>query len=489
MSLTSFPNGISTSHIVSAETVGNTGRVFFVGNSTVHAPGGIAGADINNGKYGASPNQPFATLDFAIGRTVANRGDTIFVMPNHAETVAAAAGIAVDVAGISIIGLGVGENRPRFTFSAAGSTIAISADDVKFLNCIGLPSVDSVTNAFNVTGNDVQMDIEWIETDDAIEAITVVRLYTADNANLKLRVLGRTGGNAMVRCVAVDDCENVRIQIDGYGLVSTAWVNLVDAASQNIRVDGRLFTQGITSGARDVVDTVGGSTWSGTVFDASAGAVFSGGSASAWATDDITALAAAIDAVDNMLDTEFPVVVTAVGAVADAALADTIEGAAAATQSILTDLKGVLQRVGADNANNTSATTLVADNRDGSLLERTETIIATLRDDVASNFIGVDSANNTAATTLVVANRDASILERLEQLEATVQKTIARVQTTPSGGADTLFTITGGPIHIVSIWGIVTTVLAGVKIETPQATTTDPAATTAMSTTVAIDND
>lgn len=178
-----------------------------------------------------------------------------------------------------------------------------------------------------------------------------------------------------------------------------------------------------------------------------------------------------------------------IGNKGDATTADTVEGTAATTKSLQSLLKAVLQRQGADNGNNAAATTLVADNRDGSLLERTETIIATLRDDVASNYIGIDSANSAAATTAVTANRDGTVLERLEQLEATVQKTISKIQTTPSGGADALFTITGGPIHVVSIWGIVTTVLAGVANGTLQATTTTPAGTTAMSTTVAIDND
>jgi hypothetical protein len=54
-------------------------------------------------------------------------------------------------------------------------------------------------------------------------------------------------------------------------------------------------------------------------------------------------------------------------------------------------------------------------------------------------------------------------------------------------GTDDLFTITGGPI-IASVIGIVTTVIGGAANGTLQITTTTPAATVSLSTTVAIDS-
>lgn len=69
------------------------------------------------------------------------------------------------------------------------------------------------------------------------------------------------------------------------------------------------------------------------------------------------------------------------------------------------------------------------------------------------------------------------------------EQSIQKVMTTPSGGADALFTITGGPILVKKIVGIVTTILAGTANGTLQATTTTPAATVGLSTTVAISDD
>jgi len=56
-------------------------------------------------------------------------------------------------------------------------------------------------------------------------------------------------------------------------------------------------------------------------------------------------------------------------------------------------------------------------------------------------------------------------------------------------GDDNLFTITGGPIMIREFVGVVTTLIGGAANMTINITTTTPAGQTALSTTVAIDND
>src|SRR3990167_6061342 len=60
-----------------------------------------------------------------MSRCTASRGDVIFVMPGHAETVSAAGGITMDVNGVAIIGLGSGDLRPTITYDTA-DTAAIS---------------------------------------------------------------------------------------------------------------------------------------------------------------------------------------------------------------------------------------------------------------------------------------------------------------------------------------------------------------------------
>src|SRR3970282_1408970 len=98
-----------------------TGEVFYVNSGTGGvAPGGIGGSNANSGK---SPQEPFATIDYAIGRCTASRGDIIYVLPGHLELLTTAGQIALDVAGVSVIGLGMGLNRPRLQYDAAAGSV------------------------------------------------------------------------------------------------------------------------------------------------------------------------------------------------------------------------------------------------------------------------------------------------------------------------------------------------------------------------------
>lgn len=405
-------------------------------------------------------NRYAATIDAAIGYTTAGRGDLILVAPDHTESVTAAAGIALDVAGVSVIGLGSGNNRPVITFSSATTaSFDITAANCVVKNIVGVAGIDGLTKPFLVSGDNCVVDVEWQDASSTVEAETVVRLDTANNSILNLKYLGFTAGNAAVRVVAVDDCDNVRINIDAYGVVSTAWVNFVDAASTNVVVNGTLYTQGITNFTRDVVDTVTGSTWSATIFDASAGYLVSGGSASALAADDVSAIASQVT---------------------------TIKGDVGGVDSATNVL-------GADDADNQFASTNVAANEDGSILERLEqlqeavnkgsgTALAankslvdalgtdgTTVSDTAvgiAGMIGVNDADNAFSSSSVVANVDGSVLERLEALmdplsgyDPVLGWKVTKVSDMADGaGTDNLFTVTGRCL-ITSLTGEVTTVI------------------------------
>ena len=107
--------------------------------------------------------------------------------------------------------------------------------------------------------------------------------------------------------------------------------------------------------------------------------------------------------------------------------------------------------------------------------------------------VGANNANNAFASNLVAANADGSALERLEFLQARVLTLAERSVEKADGSvsnpvADALFTVTGGPV-LAKIFGIVSTVIGGAANGTLQHTTVAPAATVALSTTVAIDAD
>lgn len=149
-SYSNFPNGFSNGVTIRGVPLqqAQAGEVFYVNNSTVLAKGGVGGSDGNTGTY----QKPFATLDYAIGRCTAGRGDIIFVMPNHAETISSATALNLDVAGIAIIGLGTGAARPTFTLdTATTTTIPVSAANITVSNCRFLANYADITSVFTLT--------------------------------------------------------------------------------------------------------------------------------------------------------------------------------------------------------------------------------------------------------------------------------------------------------------------------------------------------
>jgi hypothetical protein len=91
-----------------------------------------SGTGTNSVGGGKSPDSPLATIDYAVGLCTANKGDIIYVLPGHTETISAAAGIDLDVAGISVIGLGRGTLQPKVTFDTA-TTADLDVDAANIL--------------------------------------------------------------------------------------------------------------------------------------------------------------------------------------------------------------------------------------------------------------------------------------------------------------------------------------------------------------------
>jgi len=105
-----------------------TGNIWFVDSGSANASDAAG--------FGQNPDAPCATIDYAIGLATASNGDWIVAMPGHTDTVSAAGSIAADVAGIRIIGLGEGINRPVISWSAAAGYVSVTAANVTFENLV-----------------------------------------------------------------------------------------------------------------------------------------------------------------------------------------------------------------------------------------------------------------------------------------------------------------------------------------------------------------
>jgi len=230
----------------------------------------------------------------AINAMDANQGDVLYVAPNYTETIAGAAGLNVNKAGIEIICLGEGAVRPTFTFSATASTITFTAASVTMKNFIVVPSIDSVVSPLVVSAPDYTLDYEVQDASDTVECVnSLLTTAAADRLNVNCKYVGKIGGNACVNSILLVGVDTARINVDFYGVASTAIVEFHTTACHNVVITGSFYNDG-TSLTMNVIDTVGGSTWSAKGWDGNSNANFTGGDNATIASDDVSAVASAI---------------------------------------------------------------------------------------------------------------------------------------------------------------------------------------------------
>ena len=176
--------------------VRTTGRVYFVGNATTaFVPGGRTGVDLA-GATGDNPQNPFASIDYAVGFCAADSGDTIIVLPGHVESVTAAAGLDLDVAGITILFLGDGATRGTIRFGAAGGAVGSDMDvdaanitlgaKGKDLGPRFLANIDALTGPIDVNSARFHMyGAKWYDGTTINTTDCVVADANADNMEIE----------------------------------------------------------------------------------------------------------------------------------------------------------------------------------------------------------------------------------------------------------------------------------------------------------------
>src|SRR3990167_9367773 len=176
--------------------VAGQGSVYFVDSN--------GGGSATSG--GRSPESAFTTLDAAIGACAASKGDTIFIMPGHAENLAAADSVDADVAGIRIIGLGENALVPTFSMTAAAGAFKIDAANVYVKNIRLVANfAGGVTKAIDVTADADGLTLDGIEcrdtTTDKEFLIHVAVATTVTDLHIKncdFRGLGGTMSNSIL---------------------------------------------------------------------------------------------------------------------------------------------------------------------------------------------------------------------------------------------------------------------------------------------------
>lgn len=206
-----------------------------------------------SGGNGRSPEQAVTTIDAAINLASANNGDIIIVMEGHAESITGAAGIALDVAGVTIVGLGRGRNRPVITFTTAvGASFDISAASCHVENLALVCNIDDQTAMINVTAADVTIrNCEFQISDATYDAdIGILASDAGDRLTVDACNFHATGNTTAAVAISFGACDNSHITGNtcfGYWGTAGAITNAA-AAAVNLNISRNIINNRTADG-------------------------------------------------------------------------------------------------------------------------------------------------------------------------------------------------------------------------------------------------
>ena len=212
-----------------------SGKVFLVGKAGLTGLNEVASMFPDSYRDGSRVMH--LTVDSAIGACVASRGDVIYVLPGHTEAVTNGS-IALDIAGVSIIGLGSGSLKPTLTFGATDSKINVTAanctlQNLRFTAGIG----DVVTAVLHATAaqNTRYLDIEFYAT----STFNFINCYTLGAANISdgcmwVRNYLRTADAGQLALVITAAAHNDLKFYENYVVHNAAAAGLLTAGAANL---------------------------------------------------------------------------------------------------------------------------------------------------------------------------------------------------------------------------------------------------------------
>lgn len=445
---TGFAHGVTIRDV--PIEIPHPGKVFWVNNSSVLPEKGIAGSNGNPGTY----LKPFSTIDYAIGRCTANRGDVIYVMPGHVEDITAAQGVDFDVAGVKCIGLGYGDKQARFDMTNAAGDVTIDADNVHIYNMNFHANVTSITIGLSILTLAVgtvikgcRFDVETTTTDEFLISINLG--VGCDKTVIEDCDMDMGLGGAAVGIKLVGASNNVDIRRNKIcGDYSLANIDGITTLSKEVYIEDNLLINGASGDIGTVAAII--------LLTGSTGVIRNNHIVCNLATPDLSVVADTVMMFNNLYS-------------------ETITGAA---QPLYADKQpdDANNFIGVNDADNAASTSSVVANEDGSILERLEQIQeavnigsgtslaankslvdalgtdGTTTTDSAASLVGI-IGSNTATTAFsssnVVANRDGNVLERNEFVLEQMTRGFAVAAIDLSAASPrVIYTITGGPILI-----------------------------------------
>jgi len=224
-----------------------------LGPNLIHTQGEIYYADSVNGNdadgAGKKVTTPVASIRYLFetsGKLTASSGDIIYCLPGHVEPVSAAAYLDLDIAGVTIVFLGYGDERAQINFTTlAAADMDIDAASITLINPRFVAGVDSLTGPIDVNAEDFTIinglweDATDIETTDCIVAEDAHRL-TIDG--WKYNSVTETGDQKQSN-IQLNNCDDImlkNIDIRGdffVGCIENVTDEILNARLENVSLE------------------------------------------------------------------------------------------------------------------------------------------------------------------------------------------------------------------------------------------------------------
>ncbi len=278
--INNFPGGFAAGLTIRGMPVAVThpGKIYWVSNATTLSDRQIGGSNSNNGTF----DKPFSTIKYAVSQCLANRGDVVMVKPGHAETIADAITLTLGTAGVAVVGLGSGSNRPTLTFStAATANIPITAANMSMTNIRFVANTANVASVFTATSTNTPTDFalencEFKDTSSILNFLTIVTGNATANSmdglairNCRISSLGTTAATTAVKLLSATDRVDL---LDNYGnwAILNDTAAFLDAAANNVTNfnmgRNRLYKPNTSSTGGSFVSG-SGTGWTGHAYD------------------------------------------------------------------------------------------------------------------------------------------------------------------------------------------------------------------------------
>ena len=216
-----LPDGLVNN---SGQNLHGAGELFTSGS--VWYVDSVNGSDGNPGD-GPGNGVAKATVAGALAVAKANNGDVIVCAPNHSETFGAG-GLAINVAGVAIIGLGVGSQRATFNFSKAASSANVSSAGVKLSNLRFIATTAAVAQGVILGANRIVVDRCSFDVSASANYFRKAITINGFDASVILatEIIAPVVPAQAEVAISLDVCNNVIVEgCNVFGSFSTALIN------------------------------------------------------------------------------------------------------------------------------------------------------------------------------------------------------------------------------------------------------------------------